>query len=117
MKNMTEEIVNTMISNGVKNIDVMELIELNLKDGVECVECDDYDLVTFEDTDGTYFIAQSRTTQSKYVWFSEMFHKDLSEDEHEQILTYRGIYPDETVCLLEDWFMSVHKLQQVGKFN
>jgi hypothetical protein len=63
------------------------------------------------------FVAIEEVTGRKYLWECECDYDDLTEDDHIEMLEYRGIYPDETVATLEDWWMSQIKIRYVGYFN
>ncbi len=57
-----------------------------------------------------YFVAVDDQTKMMHVFGGNILFDDITEDEHEQILRYRGIYPDETICNRFDWFMSMRNI-------
>jgi hypothetical protein len=92
-------------------------IELNLPTVVNGeVECHDYTVTYDDESKIPTFTAIEEVTGKKYVWQCECEYDDLTEDEHIEMLAYRGIQGEE-VATLEDWWMSQIKMRYVGYFN
>lgn len=97
----------------------VEGVELNLPDNSNHtadgeVIAHDY-IVKYSDTVNRTFVATEIDTNIRHIWQCDCKYDDLTEYDHEEILEYRGIFPDETVCTLEDWWMSGMKMWYVGR--
>lgn len=60
---------------------------------------------------GKTFAAVDVDTLKSFQWNCSCSYDELTPEDHKLILEYRGVWPDESVCTIEDWWMSGHKMK------